>query len=320
MPETSLSSKDGARTLPGMTNAPMVDQSTESMAGQDDSHFFGIPPEMRNAIYRELLTSDGGSRSPNILAVCKQANDEAKGILYEENNFQLAISGFEALGNRCQTTIFFNNRQVRRLRQSFPLAQTPWPSLLLRLTKLVIVLDCSVRSRYRQNDPQTRLVIALNKILYDLWQFLRHSTKLKDVTVRVVGNARLVDHEVGYLAMPFTQDFSGGWDFEKLPADRIRVELERNAALNSFSALEPYYKLSHEARSLLAEARSKDDAAKQKAWFKTLSKVLLQTRKLLDGKDPLGPATSRELKRLTKEIQVATTEGVVYVQRLTIAS
>ena len=79
-------------------------------------------------------------------------------------------------------------------------------------------------------------------------------------------------------------------------------------------------KLSHEARSLLAEAQSKDDAAKQKAWFKTLSKVLFQNRKLLDGKDPLGPATSRELEGLTKEIQVATTEGVVYVQGLTTAS
>ncbi|KAI7540648.1 hypothetical protein KC331_g9050 [Hortaea werneckii] len=313
-----------------MTNAPTVEQSTESnrcgvkltemMASQDDSHFFRIPPEMRNAIYRELLAPEGGRRFPNILAVCKQANDEAKGILYEENDFELAISGFEALGNRCQTNIVFNNRQVRRLKQSFPLAQTPWPSLLLRLPKLVIVLDCSVRSHYRQNDSQTSLVIALNKILYDLWQFLRRSTKLKHVTVRFVGEARLVDHEVAYLAMPFTQDFSGIWDFEKLPADQIRVELESNAALNSSSALEPYYKLSHEARSLLAEVRSKYDAAKQKAWFKTLSKVLLQTRKLLDGKDPLGPATSRELKGLTKEIQVATTEGVIYVQGLTTAS
>ncbi|KAI6826586.1 hypothetical protein KC340_g17593 [Hortaea werneckii] len=303
-----------------MTNSPMVEQSTEMMASQDDSHFFGIPPEMRNAIYRELLTPEGGRRSLNILAVCKQANHEAKGILYEENDFEVAISGFEALGGRCQTNILFNNRQVRRLKQSLQLAQTPWPSLLLRLPKLVIVLDCSVRSHYRQNDSQTSLVIALNKILYDLWQFLRRSTKLKHVTVRFVGNARLVDYEVGYLAMPFTQDFSGGWDFEKLPADRIRVELESNAALNSFSALEPYYKLSHEARSLLAEAQSKDDAAKQKAWFKTLSKVLFQNRKLLDGKDPLGPATSRELEGLTKEIQVATTEGVVYVQGLTTAS
>ncbi|GAB1742341.1 hypothetical protein NU219Hw_g7891t1 [Hortaea werneckii] len=303
-----------------MTNAPMAEQSTEMRASQDDSHFFGIPPEMRNAIYRDLLTPEGGRRSPNILAVCKQANDEAKGILYEENDFELAISGFEALGNRCQIKILFNNRQVHRLKQNFPLAQTPWPSLLLRLPKLAIVLDCSVRSRYRQNDSQTSLVIALNKILYDLWQFLRRSTKLKDVTVDIVGNARLVDYEVGYLAMPFSKDFLGGWDFEKSLADRIRVELSSDAPFNSFSALEPYYKLSQEARSLLEEARSKDDAAKQKAWFKTLSKVLLQTRKLLDGKDPLGPATSRELKGLTKEMEVATTEGVMYVQGLTTAS
>ncbi|KAI6903129.1 hypothetical protein KC318_g6885 [Hortaea werneckii] len=290
------------------------------IASQDDSHFFGIPPEMRNAIYRELLTPEGGRRSVNILAVCKQANDEAKSILYEENNFELAISGFEALGNRCQTKTLFNNRQVRRLKQSFPLAQTPWPSLLLRLPKLVIVLDCSVRSRYRQNDSQTSLVIALNKILYDLWQFLRRSTKLKHVTVRVVGNARLVDHEVGYLAMPFTQDFSEEWDLEKLPADRIRVEIISNASLNSFSALGPYYKLSHEARSLLADARSQDDAAKQKAWFKTLSKVLLQARKLLDGNDPLGPATSRDLKSLTGKIQEAMGEGMMYLQEVATAS
>ncbi|KAI6858285.1 hypothetical protein KC323_g7058 [Hortaea werneckii] len=320
-----------------MMNAPMSEQSTESsrcgvestemMASQSDSHFFGIPPEMRNAIYRELLTSQGGSRSPNILAVCKQANDEAKSILYEENSFEMAIRGFRALGNRCQIKIFFNNRQVRRLKQSFTLTQTPWPNLLLRLPKLVIVLDCSYRSQNLQGEPQTNLVIALNKILYDLWQFLRGSTKLKNVTIRIVGNVHLVHYEVRCLEMPFTQDFSEEWDFEKFPADRIIIDSvsytprhPNEGPLNSFNALEPYYKLSQEARSLLAEARSKNDAAEQKAWFKTLSKVLLQARKLLDGKDPLGPATSRRLESLVKEMQVATTEGVVYVQGLTTAS
>ncbi|KAI7490243.1 hypothetical protein KC357_g2076 [Hortaea werneckii] len=310
-----------------MTNVPMFEQSTEMMAGQDDSHFFGIPPEMRNVIYRELLTSQGGSRYPDILAVCKQANDEARGILYEENSFELAISGFEASNHRCQIKILFNDRQVRRLKKSFPLKQTPWPTLLLRLPKLVIVLDCSVRSRYRQGGFQDKLVIALNKILYDLVQFLDRSAKLNNVTIRIVGNVRLVNRETRTLTMPFTRDLLGEWEYKKSPVDHVTVELigtgfrqSLDGPLNPFSALESYYKLSHQARSLLAEARSKDDAARQKAWFKTLSKNLLHTRKLLDGNDHLGSATSRRLKVLAKEIQVTMPEGVVYVQGLTTSS
>lgn len=47
--------------------------------------FFGLPPEVRNIIYEDLLIchcSATGKCYAQILRTCKQANEEARGLLY----------------------------------------------------------------------------------------------------------------------------------------------------------------------------------------------------------------------------------------------
>lgn len=104
--------------------------NTQPSAGAFD--FLALPPELRNEIYRLLLTKDGesieinASRGPcsgmwavrpqtpfhhprqdsrsrpftNLLAVSKQINNEAASILYGENNFVFSTTNGTDNGDR----------------------------------------------------------------------------------------------------------------------------------------------------------------------------------------------------------------------------
>jgi len=66
--------------------------------------FLDLPPEMRNMIYRELLVfKESWYCHPQILATCRQVNEEATSILYADNLIKIKIyaDGVFTHGKRC---------------------------------------------------------------------------------------------------------------------------------------------------------------------------------------------------------------------------
>ena len=66
-----------------------------------------LPPELRNRVYRALLTSienftipvnEGPPTEPALLSVCRQTREEAIGIYYQENTFGFDIDDFDISG------------------------------------------------------------------------------------------------------------------------------------------------------------------------------------------------------------------------------
>jgi hypothetical protein len=67
-----------------------------------DSRLLALPPELRNAVYRSVLVNPEGivltpqgfraavATAKKLLNICKQIQQEAEGVFYQENNFILA--------------------------------------------------------------------------------------------------------------------------------------------------------------------------------------------------------------------------------------
>ena len=77
-----------------------VGSGTYSSAVERDDHpimaspLFSLPPELRNVIYRILLTEHEPHQpcQAQVLATCKQIYEEASKILYAENDVYISIS------------------------------------------------------------------------------------------------------------------------------------------------------------------------------------------------------------------------------------
>ncbi|SMR51385.1 unnamed protein product [Zymoseptoria tritici ST99CH_1E4] len=96
--------------------------------------FLDLPPELRNHIYRELLALPAASSDrgcyPQILAASKQINDEATGLLYEDNFIHVHIlpDGVFARNTRCGSYVPARRRHHKR--HDDGLRHLVWPAFI----------------------------------------------------------------------------------------------------------------------------------------------------------------------------------------------
>ncbi|KAK5124372.1 hypothetical protein LTR85_001589 [Meristemomyces frigidus] len=142
-----------------------------AVAKRDAFRFFDLPPEMRNIVYRELLiftcrpdvsevVSEERMCDPAILTTCRQAYDEAKSLLYEENRFNIDVElrhGWDIYTTRSKVAAV-NGRRIK-FPQDYSSRQVfDGPSILLRPSSLHLHITasgpldtpCSVRFTMRE--------------------------------------------------------------------------------------------------------------------------------------------------------------------------
>ena len=131
--------------------------------------FLNLSAELRNEVYNKLLTEDKSSTChPQILATCKQINDEAADLLYANNTIRILI----------REDIVFVRRKVCEIYSPFPdeislirdLVTVQWPDYLLRAHHLSVELD----SRLGKGSG-----VEVNKALYSLCSFLQQGHSLR---------------------------------------------------------------------------------------------------------------------------------------------
>ena len=179
--------------------------------------FFDLAPEILLRIYRELLIFTGrtGSSAPGseratcypaILTTCRQAYNEAKDILYEENTFSIDIGVIRQDNSALyEGKIAVNGRPVMLTTGPASERYTPWPIILLqpRVLHLKIVIK-----RRRGRAPGTNfdhLRMKLRETLHDLFYFLQRSKKLSTLHIIFDCEGSLKESHTRAFAKPLAQ-------------------------------------------------------------------------------------------------------------------
>ena len=153
--------------------------------------FFDLPPDLRNMIYRELLSlrRDGFSPDkkqhcwPEILATCRQANDEASDLLYSENRIFVHIyktSSELALE-------FVDQRWMPSAYWHLLSGSLDWPKYLRKVQHLRLIVTIEWEKPPGPNavvlntGPNT--LIELNHVLYDFQCLLSQAKRLQEFEV-----------------------------------------------------------------------------------------------------------------------------------------
>ena len=150
--------------------------------------FLGLPPELRNNIYRELLLFDSDKgRSPcwpAILATSKDVNREGTGIFLRDNTFTATLS----CNNNYKFSARFDGHVMDTVNASIGLySSLKWPSRLLNSTKCKITLDLCEADRIRG----TEIEVWVNHILYNLYSCMLESNNLQRLEVEAKMNNAL---------------------------------------------------------------------------------------------------------------------------------
>jgi len=166
----------------------------QSTSIKDKKGFLDIPAELRNQIYRHLLVKESNvcfahprdfSRTAAILRTCRQVYEEARGILYGENEFR-----FE--------------REHRSLRQKYDISSNEvgykmfmrvlmliGPHNISKLRKLVIQFDDQQprNGDYRKSKEERRYVH--DSFLIECLKMLSQHSKLMSLTLEFYGRRTL---------------------------------------------------------------------------------------------------------------------------------
>ena len=168
--------------------------------------FLDLPPEMRNLVYRELLTlrlpdmvSEHATKHdycwPLILASCSQARDEATEILYGENtcNINLGYDVTSRFGHgsfTCQFITTINSHWFDRLQASEGSGLLErsilWPEYLWKVRHLrfsVNFKDIITALPGHRHESFNDVLVEYDHTLYDLYSFMRQSNALKNLTL-----------------------------------------------------------------------------------------------------------------------------------------
>ncbi|TKA27018.1 hypothetical protein B0A50_05209 [Salinomyces thailandicus] len=156
--------------------------------------FMELPAEMRNRVYRELLVwpSDegcGGGRCwPQILAVSKQINHEARDIIYEENsapiNVSITIDYNE--DRRTTTTIDCGGKKPAFSTQSgLPEWQLDCPAHIMTFASISIDVRVNVRWHASVTQPQEDIHLPITEALYAVSSSLTGHKKLERLHLRI---------------------------------------------------------------------------------------------------------------------------------------
>jgi len=160
--------------------------------------FFDLPPELRNRVYRELLTWDHTSASgktfcfPSILTTSRQAYDEAKDMLYTENVARIYIVAEIAPQYAIHTAHGICTLSINpALKASDPprsiiTKSGQWP-IHLRKFERVQISNSDKINRAKPLDAQYQSAWKTNATLYHLINSLLDSSKLKTVNVEMKG-------------------------------------------------------------------------------------------------------------------------------------
>jgi hypothetical protein len=145
--------------------------------------FLGLPPELRNRIYRELLVlRDSFTCQPQIVRVCKQINGEASSILYGDNLIEVKVfnDGVFAHGKKCGNydTDYSPGYQTQRNKGR----NIIWPQFVRRaqFVRLSIVSYQHPSALARGLVPRLG---ALHYILYSVCLFLNHHHRLRSLVL-----------------------------------------------------------------------------------------------------------------------------------------
>lgn len=188
-----------------------------NMANEDLAfRFLDMIPEVRNAIYSELLTlrkkhGQGTSSCwPQILSVSKQTYNEGRGILYGDNTFEVTMS-INISRYSGYTALDINNTRTDDMTgaRAFVRPAGGWPQYLLQVQRLRLdlVVVASMQPSYRnafQTFPQNAL--------YSLSCFLNKNDSLRALDI-VCHPETYGDFDVEWLAnyvWPMSRLFSEG--------------------------------------------------------------------------------------------------------------
>lgn len=159
--------------------------------------FLDLPAEMRNAVYSEALAlrlkqghvSQKHSTS-QILATCKQVHQEARYLLYENNQINLTLRLEELPCDNepgwytYNVGVTLNGHDVSNAAKS-PVMRFHWPAFLEEVRSLKLYVETNepllgppwYLERSRKNH--------VNHVLHDLQSFLRKRSSLRELQVQI---------------------------------------------------------------------------------------------------------------------------------------
>ncbi|KAK3707029.1 hypothetical protein LTR37_012361 [Vermiconidia calcicola] len=168
---------------------------------QDDAvasfRFLGLAPELRNIIYRELLTlrsvrgHSGRKCWTSILRASKQIYEEAHGILFGDNDFEVIISGY------CQPAVrggyywVVHSDLVHRVfdgPQKLGQVISNWPNWLRKVQRLSLTIEIHYNNPENLPDP-SNIFKGINYSVYSICSFLVEQNHLQKLEVQVQANS-----------------------------------------------------------------------------------------------------------------------------------
>ncbi|KAK3707020.1 hypothetical protein LTR37_012352 [Vermiconidia calcicola] len=138
--------------------------------------FLDLPPEYRTEVYRYLLTFvDSWTCYPQILATCKQIQQEATKVLYGNNLIEVNISlgTVKAHRHACGSFDPYGRGEVRDL------SELKWPAFLRR----ALFVRCTLAPYWLTHNAyqQARHSATISQVLYSLCSFLKGEHQLRSM-------------------------------------------------------------------------------------------------------------------------------------------
>lgn len=205
------------------TTRKAVIHALRSADSQSSFRFLDLSPELRNHVYWYLLalrekrgTSHRQVCFPEILCTSHQIYDEAKGILYaDENEIVIAytVGGVDASWQKDQKLhISINHRAVGvdpewNLRDSAVIR----PSFLLNSHRLRLQIGVP---EFRTSDRTPGSVVQLNRAVYALANYLKAGCRLQNLSAAVVlKSKRRRDNPHSELVTSTMRLLAGDWEY-----------------------------------------------------------------------------------------------------------
>ena len=174
------------RSTAKSSNGPTRNDYLRALKEADASRtfdFLGLPPELRNRIYRELLVlRDSFTCQAQALRTCKQINSEASSILYGDNLVEIRVfeDGVFTHGKKCGNyeTDYAPGIQTQQNKGKM----IRWPQFIrpVQFLRLSIVRYQHRAARAMGLAPRLG---ALHYILYSLCLFLSQDYRLRSLVL-----------------------------------------------------------------------------------------------------------------------------------------
>lgn len=154
----------------------------------DSSIFFRLPPELRLAIYHELLIPSKhdkcGTASTQIVWTCKLIRAEAEPILYAQVHFRvkLSVERDGSPGDQIRVKTFAGDHLVRAktYQPKSVYMSSVWPLSLRKFHRVSIAIKL-------EGAPTRPYQMALNHVLAGLLMYLDAASDITNLNLRLLG-------------------------------------------------------------------------------------------------------------------------------------